>query len=108
MALEEPMTLTDTLKPDIVTTSPPSYDAGTPNYSNPGNPVKDLLKGADNVRGSVIDLPVIAVAVALLYDKAWVSNSEDRSWGLGDLVFVIVIAWFIKRVGVGQRWEGMF
>lgn len=100
------MSLKNLLTPNLTTA--PSHSGGTPNYTDPGNPLTDLLSWADNARGTVFDLPLIILASAYLYDKAWLDGEDTRGWGPGDIIFIVVVSWLIKRIGVGQRWEGTF
>jgi len=84
--------------------SAPSYEGG---YSDPGAPGRDTLKFADWLRAGVIDFPLLVVFTAMLYNMAWVQNDESRSWGFGDVLMVILVAYALKQFALGMRWEGI-
>lgn len=91
----------------------PSLGAPNPkpgHYGAPGNPLQKVFalgKIGDNARGTVIETPILVVAVYYLYDKAFIDGEENRSWGIADVLFVIILAQLLKRFGVGERWRRM-
>jgi len=85
----------------LLTTSAPSMEGG---YSNPGTPITDALSFGDQIRGSFIDLPILVVVTAMLYNMAFVAGNEERSWGFGDIMLVLVGSYGLKRVAVSSRW----
>jgi len=89
----------------LLTESAPSMEGG---YSNPGSPVRDLLTFGDQLRGSFIDLPILVVVTAMLYNMAFIEGNEERSWSVGDVFMVILVSYLLKRTAVGARWSGVF
>lgn len=90
----------------------PSVDAnpdlGVGKDKSVTKPIKAVGKGLDNTRATFIEMPLLIAATALLYDKAWVQGHPNREFTLGDWVLVILVSYFLKRLGVGNRWEAMF
>lgn len=92
----------------------PRMGAPTPaagEYANPGSPTKGVgkaVKFGDQLRGTFIDLPVLVIATGLLYNMAFIKGNEEKSWGFGDVLFVVIAAWLLKRTGVASRWQGVF
>lgn len=85
--------------------------APTPNsgeyvdLGNPGQKATALGQVGDQLRGTFIETPILMVAVAYLYHKAVISGNDNRSWGFGDVLFVVIVAHALKRFGVGRRWK---
>lgn len=89
--------------------SPGMGSASRTDAVNPGNPLtipKKLAQSGDQARGTVLETPVITVAIAYLWHKTMIEGDERRSWSVGDVLFVLIIAQAIKRIGVSHRWGG--
>lgn len=71
---------------------------------HPGQTAKNLGSWSDNLRATAVDFTPLIVGLAFLYDKTVIEGNPNRSWGFGDVVFVILLAWATKRMGVVRRW----
>lgn len=77
-------------------------------YANPGAPgqaVTGLGRAGDNLRGTIVETPILVVALGYLYHKTFISGDPRRSWGITDVILIVVTAHLLKRVGVAQRWK---
>jgi len=91
--------------PDVGLSRTPSVGS----YQNPGDPLQNVwanLGFADQLRGTVTEVPILIVSIGYIYDRVFIDGNPDREWRAADLILVIVIAWAAKRIAIGNRWEG--
>jgi hypothetical protein len=79
-------------------------------YRNPIDPsdmpsLTDIAASADRTRSMVTTFPAISVGVAYLYHKGVIEGS-DRTWSLGDIIIVSLVAYGVMSFGVKRRWGG--
>ena len=67
-------------------------ESGSPlqNVSEIGNMASQTFR-------TVVEMPILIVSLAFLYETTWLDNHPDRSWGIADLVMIVLVSWFIKR-----------
>lgn len=91
----------------------PSIGAPTPapgKYVDPGSPTKILKFAAvqtDQARGTFIDFPIMVVCLGILYKMAVLDGEENQSIGGGDVLFILIVAFVLKRMGIASRWKGV-
>lgn len=75
-------------------------------YIDPGDPLPDVkFAGIDRLRAGVIEAPMIFFGAAFLYHKVLISGDDRRSWGIADIVALVVITYLvIQAAPASRRW----
>lgn len=72
----------------------------------PGETTAGVGQGVDQVRATIFEWPILWLSTAYLWNRGFVRPNTERSFGIGDFLFVTVVSYVLKRLAVGKRWEG--
>lgn len=51
---------------------------------------------------TAVEMPILIVSLAFLYETTWLDNHSDRTWGFADLAMIVLLSWFIKRAAASN------
>lgn len=79
--------------PDVgVSRSPSTVETGSPLQN-----VTSVSDMASQTFRTMVEMPILIVSLAFLYETTWLDGNPDRTWGFADLLMIVLVSWFIKR-----------